>query len=375
MQLGLLFLGNTEAVAIMKPYARLRVWLYHDETKKAELPTGKRHAHGILVVPETLTLEWPLEESPLFGEVKSPSQQLSPREVFLSRVQAIRTGVEYDGELHTSKMTGKQWGKREECGRRVLDLSCDFLRHKGPNGELPYPFFRFGALFFPPNTPYLREFYSGDDPEKRLKYFETLMRIAVKGVLHYGYTGLDHVFASVEVEVHGLVVDGDEHLHRLIDEQRVIERLRPELRPGLSIAPRFEIRAVDSNPSVYAEGSREYGDSELLQVTDLFLGATRFIADGTYQGLCPSAGMVPAMYKKLGSRSEKMAYVYQPFCSVLRKSAERRQHSLASWQNSGHYRSFTASHAEPLGEGWQFSSIEWAMDEEGQLMFPLFPEP
>ncbi|WP_222592000.1 hypothetical protein [Oceanithermus desulfurans] len=360
-------------MANIKPNAILRVWLYHDETKKAELPEGKRHAHGILVVPETLTLEWPPEDSPLFGEVITPAQQLLPREGFLSQVQAIRTEIKYDGELHTSEMTGKEWSKREAYGRRVLDLSCDSLRQKGPRGELPYPFFRFGALFFPPNTPYLREFYSGDDPERKLKYFETLMRMAIKGVLHYGYTGLDHVFASVEVEVLGLVLDGDEHLRRPIDEMRVIERLKPELRPGFSIAPGFEIRAVDSNPSRCEADIRERGDSELLQATDLLLGATRFVADGTYRGLCSPVGVAPVLRTKFGSRNEKMAHVYQPFCSVLRKSAERRQQSFASWKNSGHYRSFSASQAEPLGEGWKFPNIEWEIDEEGQLLIPLFP--
>jgi len=356
-----------------KPCARLKVWLHHDETKDAETEGGKRHAHGILVVPEELVLEWPRESLPLI-EIEQRSLPIASRERFLREVARLRSEVGYGGELHASEMRGRQWGKREACGVRVLDLACEHLRHKGPDGELPAPFFRFGALFFPPKTPRLRDYYSGDDAEKALKYLETLMRMAIKGVLHYGFTGLERVFAGVEVEVLGLVLDGDEHLRRPLDQARVIERLRGELRPGLTIASDFELRAVDSNPRRHSPGTRDHGDSELLQITDLLLAAARFMVEGSYRGRCLFEEKMPRLHEKFDSRLEKMARVYRPFCDLQRKSAKKLRRSSVAWENSGHYRSFTVSRAEPKGEEWQFLNVEWAFDAEERLLVPLFPD-
>ncbi len=360
------------------PRARLKVWLYHDETKDAKLEEGKRHAHGILVVPEELVLEWPREERPReerpLIEVERKPLARAPRAEFLAEVQRIRGKVGFDGELHAQGITGRQWGRLEACAAKVLESACAFLRHKGPQGELPGPFFRFGTLFFPPKTPRLRDYYAGGDAERTLQYLETLMRMAIKGVLHYGFTGLEHVFSGVEVEVLGLVLDGDEHLQRPVDEARVVERLRWELRPGLTIAPNFEVRAVDSDPRKYFPGTRDHGDSELIQVADLLLGAVRFVAEGSYKGLCPSGDAWPKLHEKLGSTRRKRAQVYRPFCELLRKSAERRARGSRAWMNSGHYRSFTLSQAEPVGEGWQFHDVGWVVDEEERLLVPLFPD-
>ncbi|ADR37422.1 hypothetical protein Ocepr_1970 [Oceanithermus profundus DSM 14977] len=353
------------------PHAFLEVWLYHDETKDADLKEGKRHAHIILVVPERLTLESPHGMQTLF---EADPEVTTPRSEFLFRIQEIRTDTQYSGELHASSMSGKQWGKRECCGARVLDLASEFLRHKGPKGELPAPFFRFGALFFPPKTPSLRTFYSGDDPEKKIQYFETLMRMAIKGVLHYGYSDLEQVYPKIEVTILGLILDGDEHLKRPIDQDRVIERLRGELRPGLAISPDFEIRAVDSDPKTHTPGTRDYDDCELLQVADLLLGAVRFVADGSYHGLCPPETAAPKLFAKLGSRAEKMAWVYLSICELLKKKAARLRKSPKAWKHSGHYRSFTISRAELDGEKWQFWEVEWEYDEGSGHLLPLFPD-
>ena len=351
-----------------KPRVRLSVWLYHEETKQAQLEEGKRYAHGILVVPEELALEWPVEGPPLFEAERKP---FSPRVEFLRDVRRIREETGYAGEIHAHKISGRQWGRLEACAANVLSLACESLRHKGPNGELPAPFFRFGALFFPPRTPRLREYYMGDDAERTLKYLETLMRMAIKGVLHYGFTGLEHVFSAVEVEVLGLVLDGEDHLRRPVDQSRVIGRL--ELRPGLTIAPDFEIRAVDSNPGMYPPGTREHEDSELVQVADLLLGAVRFIAEGSYRGICPPEGTPPSLHKKLDGANKKRAWVYRAFCDLLKKSAERRAKSSRAWENSGHYRSISLARAELAGDRWQFYPVEWVIDEEQRLLVPLFP--
>ncbi len=356
----------------LKPRVRLRVWLYHDETKDAKLEEGKRHAHGILVVPEELVLEWPHEELPLI-EIEQKTLALAPRADYLDGFRQIRKEVGCYDELHAHGVTGKQWGKREECATKVLGLACDFLRHKGPNGELPAPFFRFGVLFFSPKTPRLRDYYAGDDAERTLQYLETLLRMAIKGILHYGFTGLEHVFSGVEVEVLGLVLDGEEHLRRPVDQSRVIERLRWELRPGLTIAPDFGIRAVDSNPGMYSPGTRDHEDSELIQVADLLLGAVRFIAEGSYRGICPPEGSPPSLHEKLDEANEKRAWVYRAFCDLLKKSAERSAKSPKAWMNSGHYRSISLSRAELVEGQWQFYPVEWVIDEEERLLVPLFP--
>jgi len=315
-----------------------------------------------------LSLEWPVT-GPLLLDLER--EIFLPRAEFLEGLRRIREEAGYDGELHAVRISGGQWGRREACAAGVLALASDFLRHKGPNGERLAPFFRFGALFFPPRTP---DYYDGHDAERALRYLETLLRMAIKGVLHYGFTGLDHVFSGVEVEVLGLVLDGDEHLPRSIDSKRVVERLRWELRPGLTLAPEFEIRAVDSNPARHVWETRDFEDSELVQVTDLLLGAVRFIAEGSYKGQCPPEGPPPALHQKLGGSGQKRAWVYRPLCELLKKNAERWKKNAKAWANSGHYRSLSLSRAELVKGQWQFHNVEWAVDEEKRLRVPLFPE-
>lgn len=325
----------------------LRVWVFHDERKNYELKgmSSKLAVHSLLAVPELLREETPLlfhSSNPLSGLWKAIEREC--REL----------GV--DDELHFNKINGKKWGGRDQASLNVIKMLISALRHKGaPSDEFEHPdlpplFCRWGVLVYPDDGE-STGFYSGDPRERAQAHFETFLRFILKGLLHYGFQGIPGF--QFRVEVLGVVLDGREHLYREVDRQRVVEKLRGDLKEDIAIA--------EGDPIIYTDSDHRNSDnpafSRLIQANDLLLGAVtffleRFFSDEKdawefFDGKKESYGLKPLFRTELGAETKK-ALVAWPVVALMRKVLERK--SQKSLHNSGHYRSFTLSRVV-RGEG------------------------
>jgi hypothetical protein len=99
---------------------------------------------------------------------------------------------------------------------------------------------------------------------------EITLRIALKGILHYQSVAGERE----ELNVVSLILDGDRHYSRSLDRTRVLDRLRSELREGISISPDAAILALSSD---HRRAAGQYDNSQFLQLTDCLVGGVRLL--------------------------------------------------------------------------------------------------
>ncbi|MGC9019547.1 MAG: hypothetical protein ACP5LJ_07650 [Candidatus Bipolaricaulaceae bacterium] len=318
----------------------LRVWIFHDERKKLEGMNNQLAAHSLLVVPESVH-----EES--VNKLLSESEPSAPLSRLYSLIESECSRLKVESELHFTEINGRKWSNFDQASLNILRILSSALRHKGkPQGEFEWPevpplYCRWGVLMYPDDRKSL-DFYSGDPRERAQAYFETFLRFALKSLLHYGFRG-------VRVEVLGIVFDGREHLYKDIDTRRVLERLKGELREGISLADEICVEYVDSDH----RGSKRPEFSRLLQANDLLLGAATHFFERLFQEDSPgnatmffeqhkrNYGLKPRFGTKMEDGFSKKALVAWPVVALIQKVLERQREK--SLRNSGHYRSFTIS--------------------------------
>ena len=328
----------------------LRVLVFHDELKNLELEgqDSKFSVHSLLAVPVLLEEEenalFPLREEPLYK--------------LLEAIEDVCKNLNFQSELHFKKIKNNgDWSREDQASLDALRVVLSALRHKGRRGDpesfdpesfeypdIPPLFCRWGVLVYPQEKSYLSVIQK-EEKEKALIHFEAFLRIALKGLLHYGFWGIDGY--QFRVELCGVVLDGRDHLYREISRDRVLGRLKGELRENVYIAEEAYIDYVDSD-------HRKSGKpllSRMIQVNDLLLGAARLFLEKLFEKEDPEDvwRFFDEVQEKHTLRPEfrtkiaggKRALVAWPVVALIGKILERRERG--SLKTSGHHRAFTIS--------------------------------
>ena len=223
--------------------------IYHDESKQDGF------WHGILVVPRDSRAE------------------------LLDRLAVARATSGHEEPIGVkSCRSGKT--RRISCLTAWVSVGVSALLHKGgeafSTGKTLIPGkghrvnlqrtarplnAKFCALRCPENLGTL----SGDWKEN----VETTLKITLKGALHYYAT---HPNAEA-IRIRNLYVDGHEHYAGHLDETRILDRLRREAKPSITIAE--DARLFDFSSDHRRAPKEAYDHCQLLQLADCLVGGVR----------------------------------------------------------------------------------------------------
>ena len=160
------------------------VIIYHDETEKACMQNVKGHA--LLFVPTETRIEY---QKDLFG---NHSLIISPWKCIFGEIKRIRAQFNTGHKFHFTDISGKIWAIRNEAERRIMQKASEFLKQKGRNSI----FCKLAIILYTTPTPDLLSGYGGQvRGEKKLRFEETILRILLKGAVHYLY---DNWFGNIE---------------------------------------------------------------------------------------------------------------------------------------------------------------------------------
>ncbi len=339
----------------MNKYKINQVVIYHDETKDVAGRNFKGHI--LYFVPVKLTVA---THTPLFG---FDVNEYSPQQLLYEKVNGFRNKYSCDGKLHFSQLSGKSWKKYDFAYRHSVDVAIDSLRHKHQK-EFPYPLnCKMAVIFYPKGADW--SIYGGDSKkEQKLRHDETLLRMLLKGAAHFLYD------ENNQVEVKGIVTDGSPS-HRNLNENRIIHKLtygnptgNSPLRNYVSFSSDSKISHLPSNHKDYEHASDEHRAANLLQITDLLLGA---VMRSCYYGIKQQQRL-----PNIGDECEKRDIISYPMKEMLDK-----QKRGGGFVNSGHFKSFTISEVNFSKDEVNFrevSSKDLSILDEDSNQISLFPK-
>jgi hypothetical protein len=238
--------------------------LYHDESKE------DGYWHGILLVP------------------------VLQRQYLLDLLQHVRNNLHFNGVL-SMKDAKPNNRTRHECTRCWVEIGAGSLMQTRKNKEMPaygtgrYQFENgrrkrelrtlqsvIGAKFilFRERDSHgkLDDRFFSDEASK----IETTFRMGLKGGAHF--LGSD----SNPINIISLHFDGNEHHRRNLDRNRIIGRMYG-LRDYFSISDNAPLYDKWSNHHKPENKRQSFDDCQLLQLTDLLIGAFRRQLTGRYQ--------------------------------------------------------------------------------------------
>jgi len=298
---------------------------YHDDT---EFKAGRTFlGHALFIVPTKLTSS---SSTPLFGEWR---QDYSPLDDLCSELAALRARTGATGKLHFKEVTGTKWGSSDLAHRNALALAADALKTKHPEMLRRPLHCKLAIMFFSRDTH--TALYGGDSrEEKRLRHSETILRILLKGALHFLYD------ESSSVIVRGLVTDGQPH-YRPLDDSRVLWKItvdertgRTSLRKNIAFAKGARIVHLPSDHNQHDHDSLEAAHANMLQLTDLLLG-------GTIKACHTGCLDFPRIPPRGAMVTDKKSIVAYPLKVVLHKAKRG-----GGFRRSGHFKSFAVSFVE-----------------------------
>ena len=301
------------------------VIVYHDDTA---FMAGRRFlGHALFLVPTKLSV---LSTTPLFGQW---CQEYSPLEDLCAELRALRAITQVTSKFHFEEISGKKWGASDQAHRAALALATDALKSKHPDSLRRPLHCKLAILFFSKDTDVA--LYGGESrEEKRLRQSETVLRMLLKGALNLLYDD----FSSVLVK--GIVTDGQPH-YRPLDNSRVLWRIsvdersgRTPLRKNVKFAEGARIVHLPSDHKKHDENSLEASHANMLQLTDLLLGA---VIRSCYKG-CTDFPRIPTRGTSVSDKKSMVAY---PMKEVLKKVGRGR-----AFGHSGHFKAFAVSFVE-----------------------------
>jgi hypothetical protein len=292
---------------------------YHDETK--DVPGANYKGHILFLVPKHITQA---QVTPLFG---TRFNEYSALAQLHDQIQRIRREFGIGKKLHFNDISGKKWGRFDVGVRQVVAAGVDALRRKRPNLFTAPLHCRLAVMFYPRKSNV--SLYGGDSKKERiLRHDETVLRILLKGAVHYLYQETDNVIISE------IVSDGDPH-HRRLDAERILWRIlvddtcgRSALRNYVSISEGAQITQLPSDHKKYNCDSEQYAHSNMLQLTDLLLGC---VIRSCHVG-CRDFQQAPPIGCEVASKRDVIAF---PIKEMLEKQLRGK-----GFRTSGHYRSF-----------------------------------
>jgi hypothetical protein len=246
-------------------------------------------------------------------------------------------------EFHFSDISGRKLCK-QDGSIAIKDWMCiavDAMRNKNAN-LFRHPLkCKMGVIFFPPPSQFNIKLYRGTTDEKKLRYFETVLRMLLKGCANFLYSPFQKLI------IKGIITHG-EPWQRPLSKTRILDALKQELRDNIEIAPDAVIEALNSDHN--APDCTDPIKANILQLTDLLLGS---VIEVCYQP----------------NQRPKKWQIAQPVKEMLDKRRRGK-----NFQKSGHYKSFTLARAWINKNGeWEFTSVytkEIIFDRHrGQLTF------
>jgi len=304
------------------------VTVYHDETKSAG-PDNYR-GHILFFVPRYLAIS---NKNSLFS---TSLYESNPSKMLYEKIMEIRkTANQEDHKLHFSKgLSGRRWTKRHECYRLVIEAAVEALYTKG-NISFPQPLCCKLAVIFYPKSVDLTLYGGPDKKEKQLRLDETILRILLKGAVHYLYR------ESTPVVIECVISDGFPN-HRALDNERVILPLLYDrnqnqipIQDHVTFNENAGIIPLLSDHKKHTLGTPEYMHAIILQVSDLILGS---VIESCLKGVgefakSPEIGRYDIPTKQVA------AY---PVKEMIMKKEKRK----SGFKHSGHYGTFTVSSLE-----------------------------
>jgi hypothetical protein len=303
------------------------VVIYHDEGIQAD---KRGHGHVLLFVPVKVVIK------ETGGLLEPQTREFKPQIELFKKIKEIRDKREVDHKFHFSGISGKKWSKRNDAERELVQIGIEYLKQKET-------FCKLGIIFFENPKPNQIENYGGNNKtEKKLRFEETILRILLKGTVHYLYD------TNHKVKILKIITDGQPH-HRRLSEFRILDRLINEVRDYVEISPDAEIVHLPSNHRKYNKASEEYIHANLLQLADMLLGCSIYF--------CLRDTKVSEEDKKwkIGASVKEM----------LDKQKRGR-----GFKNSSHYKAFTISKAHLKNTGWEFENVmpkKFEISNTGQL--------
>jgi len=300
------------------------VIVYHDETREA----GKFKLKGhVLFFVSIRTI---IKET---GGLLGPNErQVEPLNELIKEIREIRNNFEADHKFHFSEVSGKKWSKRNNAEKQLVQIGVEYLKQQKA-------FCKLGIIFYDnPKYEHIGVYGGKDRDEKELRFEETLLRMLLKGTVHYLYD------ETHRVNILKVVTDGQPH-HRKLDEFRILDRLMPEVRNYVKFSPDAELVHLLSNHREYEEDSEEYIHANLLQLADMLLGCVvhTCFKEVVMENLCPKIG---------DNVRDKKGIIAYPVKEMLDKRKRGK-----GFKNSSHYKAFTISRAYIKNTGWEFENV------------------
>lgn len=327
------------------------VIIFYDETKINQ--HGKLWGHALFFVPFKLKIK---NRGNLFEE--KTENTYSPLRILSEEIHCLRETLGVSKKFHFTDISGRKWTKHNEAEKRFIVMGVDSLRRYRPTFFKIPLMCKFAVIFFDEPSHRILSLYGGNDRnEKKLRYSETILRILLKGALHFLYD------ENNTVRVLKIICDGDPY-HRTLSKERILWKLIQEnldglLREYVDIQSDVEIIHLNSDHKIYEVTSDKYVYANLLQMTDMLLGSViqSCLKGVRWQKISPKAG---------DKVLDKKSIIAFPVKEMLDK---RKRGS--NFKFSSHYKSFAISKASIVGDQWKFDDIttkDITIDNQGNLL-------
>jgi len=299
------------------------VVIYHDETKNVN--SGKYKGHVFLFVPIKATI---IHNSPLLG---LDIEEYNPSNIFYEKILELRKTYQINHKLHFSEIAGRRWSKTDIGVRMMSEVSVEALKHKFVQ-MFKKPILCKLSIMFYPKKPNFNLYGGGARKEQQLRYDETIMRIMLKGALHYLYD------ATNKIRFVALYSDGKPD-HRPLDFERVVHRIkydgqygRTPLRDYVEFSPNAQVIHLQSDHNLYPASDEKYKHANFLQLADILLGS---VIRSCYSGIQTSENL-PKIRSIIGEPKHKKDIIACPVWKMLEKRNRKK-----GFKNSGHYKTFS----------------------------------
>jgi len=278
--------------------------VYHDEIKDDK---NNPIAHGFLIVP-----------------IKSKSILLKDLDYWRNRhkTQALK--------INWKNLSGQNWAPIFGCARDWLNCCVEgmaklrYLNRSNENIERPLGL-RFFAIFMKSLNILSDDYWKWDiNQEKAIKKFETLLRIGLKGGLHYLYS------PEYQIKINNFVTDAGA-FHRPIDSRRIINRLNFELKNYVDLSNVSTIQSCISDHRKIECIDKD--SANLLQLCDLMLGSVSFNC-----------------YKSDHKLKLQIS-------DNVRKLLDKQKRGRA-FERSRHFKTFSISVADIFENNWKFDQLK-----------------
>jgi len=327
-----------------------KVIVFYDETKIEET---NLKGHVLYFLPEEIDLEWQEE---FFGNVQKQFKRLYSINTILKHINEIRKKYKCNSKFHFSQIRGKKWTKRDQAHLEFMNLAIESLRHR-KGVVIKEPMFGKLAIILYPLSRDLSQYGGSSKKEKRMRYDETVLRMLLKGAIHYLYNN------NHKVIIKDIICDSPP-FHRDFDERRILWRLmggkaywmKSSLRSYVSISDDAEIIPRNSNHIGFTKENKEYSDANILQIADMLLGGAT----------CCTKKIVTDSLPQLnyGARVEnKQAIIAKPVKKMFLKIKRG-----SNFRYSSHYGSFSISKAFLENDQWNFERVN--LNEMDNLIRP-----